>query len=79
MMCGCKIEDHYWPTANFDIQALVTHNGQTAPVTLKYTGNPSEFSAPYEFASAGTYEISVLAVQTDGNLGTTGAVAVRVR
>lgn len=78
MMCGCKIEDHFWPTANFDVQAIVEHNGQKQSLTLKYTGTPSEFAAPYQFTSPGRYAISILATQTDGNLGTAAPIIVNV-
>ncbi|HTX74575.1 MAG TPA: hypothetical protein VMD29_00125 [Terracidiphilus sp.] len=71
MMCGCKIENHYWPVANFDVKALISLCGQTQTLTLNYTGTPSEFSAQYKFPSEGTYTISILATQTDGNVGIT--------
>ena len=79
MMCGCKIENHYWPVANFNVQAIVVHNGQTESVPLDYAGTPSEFSANYSFTSPGSYQISILAVETDGNVGSTAPVTVEVR
>lgn len=79
MMCGCKIENHYWPDANFNVQALIAQSGRTTPLTLQYNGTPSEFSGQYKFTSPGPYTIGILATQTDGNLGSTPGKLVIVR
>lgn len=79
MLCGCRIEDHFWPVASFDVRALVMHDGQQQPVTLNYTGTPSVFAAPFRFMQAATYRIRVQATQTDGNLGMSKTVEVQVR
>lgn len=78
MMCGCEIDDDYWPVANFNIQAIVEHDGRKQSIPLRYTGKPSFFSAPYSFSGPGEYAISILAVQNDGNLGATQPRVVRV-
>ena len=78
MMCGCKIENHYWPVANFDVQALISLYGQTQTLPLSYTGTPSEFSGQYKFPRVGTYTIGILAVQTNGNLGAAPPIVVSV-
>lgn len=78
MMCGCKIENHFWPVANFDVQAIVEHEGEQQSVHLTYDGTPSEFATPYVFPAPGSYSIRILATQTDGNLGTTAPIFVNV-
>jgi hypothetical protein len=72
MMCGCKIDNHFWPVKNFNVQATVTGPGQqTKTVDMTYTGVPSEFTAPFPFLVPGTYTVVVSAKEYNGNLGIT--------
>ena len=76
MMCGCLIDDLFWPAANFNVQALIS--GDPQPLTLSYAGKPSFFSAPYVFLVAGEYDITIVATEFNGNLGATTPVVVQV-
>jgi hypothetical protein len=82
MMCGCKIDDHFWPVKNFSVQATVTGpgpiNAQSKTVDLTYTGILSEFTAPFPFSIPGTYTVIVTAKEYNGNLGITKPQAVIV-
>lgn len=70
MMCGCLIDNLFWPAANFTVQAEITDSGgNTAVVPLSYSGNPSYFSGTYSFPAVGDYQISVTAVEMNGNCG----------
>ncbi len=76
MMCGCLIDDLFWPAANFNVQAIIS--GDDQPLTLSYAGTPSFFSAPYTFPAAGEYDIRIVATEFNGNLGATTPVVVKV-
>lgn len=76
MMCGCMIDNLFWPAGNFNVQAVIS--GDPEPLTMAYSGQPSFFSAAYTFASPGTYEISIVATEMNGNLGYTAPVSITV-
>ncbi len=78
MMCGCMIDNLFWPAGNFNVQAIITGVGDPQTLTMAYSGTPSFFSAPYTFPSAGTYEISVVATEMNGNLGYSAPVSIMV-
>jgi hypothetical protein len=78
MMCGCKIDNNFWPVKNFNVQATVTGPGQAKTVDLTYTGVPSEFTAPFPFSTPGTYKVIVTAKEYNGNLGITTPQTVTV-
>ncbi len=69
MMCGCLIDNLFWPAANFDVQAAISSGGETLLLPLSYNGSPSYFSADYTFPAAGDYQISVTATEMNGNCG----------
>jgi hypothetical protein len=70
MMCGCFIDNLFWPAANFTVQAVVTDpNGNIATETLNYSGSPSFFSGVYNFATPGEYQLSATAIEINGNSG----------
>jgi hypothetical protein len=79
MMCGCLIDNLFWPAANFNVQAVISQAGKATTLSLVYTGTPSFFSAAYTFPSAGDYEITILATEMNGNLGSTAPVVVNVK
>jgi hypothetical protein len=79
MMCGCLIDNLFWPAANFNIQAAISQAGEVTTLPLVYTGTPSFFSAAYTFPSDGDYEITILATEMNGNLGSTAPVTVTVK
>lgn len=78
MMCGCLIDNLFWPAANFNVQAIINNDGKTQVLTMSYTGTPSLFSTSYTFPSPGNYEIRILATEMNGNSGSTAPVMVTV-
>ena len=78
MMCGCLIDNLFWPAGNFNVQALISGVGEPQTLTMVYSGTPSFFSVPYTFPSPGSYEISIVATEINGNLGATAPVTVTV-
>ncbi|HEV7643614.1 MAG TPA: hypothetical protein VGO50_06665 [Pyrinomonadaceae bacterium] len=80
MMCGCLIDNLFWPAGNFNVQAVITDGGGNASVLpLSYTGNPSYFSADYTFPEAGVYQIGVTATEMNGNCGSAPPATFEVR
>jgi hypothetical protein len=79
MMCGCLIDNLFWPAANFNVQAIISNKGKDQPLTLNYAGQPSLFSAPYTFPSAGDYHLRIVATEFNGNLGATSPLMVKVK
>ncbi len=69
MMCGCLIDNLFWPAGNFNVQAAISSGGETLLLPLSYNGTPSYFSADYTFPGAGVYQISVTATEMNGNAG----------
>jgi hypothetical protein len=78
MMCGCHIDNLFWPAANFTVTATITGNGQATNQTLSYAGEPSVFSANFTFPTAGSYEIALQATEINGNLGAWPPITVAV-
>ena len=78
MMCGCMIDNLFWPAANFGVQAIISNGGEDQTLTLSYTGQPSLFSATYTFPAAGDFSIRIVATEINGNLGATSPVMVKV-
>lgn len=78
MMCGCLIENLFWPAANFSIQAVITGDGETVSVPLSYSGSPSYFSADYTFPAAGAYQIGIIATEMNGNAGSAPPAVITV-
>lgn len=79
MMCGCMIDNLFWPAADFNVQAIINNGGETQTLNLSYTGAPSLFSTSYYFPSPGDYEIRIVATEINGNLGSTAPATVRVK
>ena len=79
MMCGCMIDNLFWPAANFSVQAIISNGGKDQTSTLNYTGQPSLFSATYTFPAPGDYYIRIVATEMNGNLGATLPVMVKVK
>jgi hypothetical protein len=78
MMCGCLIDNLFWPAANFSVQAIISNGGEGETLTLSYAGVPSLFSASFTFPGPGNYEISIVASEINGNLGSTVPFNVNV-
>ena len=78
MMCGCHIDNLFWPAANFTVTAVISGNGKVESVPLSYSGTPSVFSADFAFPAAGSYEIALQAAEINGNLGSAPPVGVTV-
>jgi hypothetical protein len=70
MMCGCAIDDLFWPGANFDVVAIVTPvagGNALKPIPLKWTA-ASTFTG--QAPAPGSYSVQVFAVETlNGNTG----------
>jgi hypothetical protein len=69
MMCGCAIDDLFWPGANFEVVAIVTAKGEGEQllIPLKWTSS-STFSAAAP--ASGTYTVQVFAIEAlNGNTG----------
>jgi len=79
MMCGCLIDNLFWPAANFSVQAIIGNQGTDQTLTLGYTGRPSLFSATYDFPAPGDYSIQIVATEINGNLGATSPATVKVK
>lgn len=77
MMCGCIIDNLFWPAANFTVQAVISYGGNTDTVTLGYIA-ASAFSGNYQFPTPGEYEISIIATEMNGNVGATIPVTITV-
>lgn len=78
MMCGCLIDNLFWPAGNFCVVATISNGGESLTLTLSYSGQPSFFSAPYTFPSPEEYVISIVATEINGNLGSSAPVSVNV-
>jgi hypothetical protein len=78
MMCGCLIDNLFWPAGNFNVVATITGGGAPQTLTLGYSGTPSFFSAPYTFPGPGDYEITIVATEINGNLGGSAPVSVNL-
>jgi hypothetical protein len=82
MMCGCMIDNLFWPAANFSVQAIISNAGNRdddQTLTLSYADQPSLFSAPYTFPGPGDYYIRIVATEFNGNLGGTSPIMVNVK
>jgi hypothetical protein len=72
MMCGCLIDNLFWPAANFTVQAVITdNNGNVTMWPLTYSGDPSYFSGVYTLpaGAAGDWQIGATAIEMNGNCG----------
>jgi hypothetical protein len=78
MMCGCMIDNLFWPAANFTVQAIISNGSETQTLSLNYTGAPSLFSASYTFPAPGDYDITIVATEMNGNCGSTTPAGVTV-
>ena len=78
MVCGCLIDNVFWPEANFSVQAMISNGSEVLILPLSYAGQPSTFSAPYTFPAPGQYEISIVATEFNGNSGGTAPAGVTV-
>ncbi len=78
MMCGCHIDNLFWPAANFTVTAVISGQDGVKSVPLSYSGTPSLFAADYTFPAAGHYDIAVQAAEINGNLGAAPPLQVTV-
>lgn len=78
MMCGCMIDNLFWPAANFNVQAVISKGKVDETIALSYAGQPSLFSATHTFPAPGHYYIRILATEMNGNLGGTPPSMVKV-
>jgi len=71
MMCGCPTQDGgLWNSSNYEIRAIIKHNGNIVDqVELSNTAE-STFEASYQPEAAGAYEVMVYAYHAKtGNTG----------
>lgn len=78
MMCGCLIDNLFWPAGNFNVQAVISGVSEPQTLTMAYSGKPSFFSVAYTFPSSGSYEISIVATEMNGNQGYTAPATFTV-
>ena len=78
MMCGCHIDNLFWPAANFNVRAIVSHAADAQAITLSYIGIPSYFSVEHIFQSPGIYKIRIFATEVNGNSSSTDAAIINV-
>ena len=76
MMCGCPIEPGgLWDANRMRVTGTVKRNGQPAgTITLRYAGEPSQFTGTVQATEPGAYEVVVHAHDLEG--GNTGLDAV---
>lgn len=67
MMCGCKVDNLFWPAENFDVRAILKGPKETETVWLSYSGQPSLFSTDYVFQD--NVDIHIFASEMNGNAG----------
>jgi hypothetical protein len=79
MMCGCMIDNLFWPAADFNVQAIISDGREIQTVPLSYTGTPSLFSSAHTFPNPGDYEIRIVATEMNGNSSGTTPVIVEVK
>lgn len=80
MMCGCQIDNHFWPGVNFEVTAVVTGaDGATvATVPLSWTAT-STYTGSWTPAAAGKYTLQAFVVEViNGNTGYSAGVGVVV-
>ena len=71
MMCGCQIDNNYWPSDNYNINAAISCNGKILGARrLTYNGTPSTFTGTWPLEIAGAYAMDVNAQEsTNDNIG----------
>lgn len=80
MMCGCKIDNNFWPGANFDVNAVLFAADGTiaATVPLKWSA-VATFTGSWTPAASGDYQLQVFVVEAiNGNSGYSAGVGVVV-
>ena len=50
MMCGCLIDNLFWPAADFNVQAIISNGAEAQTLTLSYTATPEDLT-PYAFSA----------------------------
>jgi hypothetical protein len=77
MMCGCSIDNLFWPGADFDVVAILTPTGGGSVTKIPLTWSSlSTFS--HSAPSSGSYSVQVFAVEAlNGNTGSaTGSLKI---
>jgi hypothetical protein len=60
MMCGCMIDNLFWPAADFNVQAIISHAGKAKTLPLSYTGAPAYFRQRILFRATETTKSGLL-------------------
>lgn len=78
MMCGCQIDNHFWPGVNFNVTAVVTDAGGAAVATVPLSWTAiSTFTGSWTPAAAGKYSVQAFVVEAiNGNTGYSAGVGV---
>lgn len=79
MMCGCLIDNLFWPAANFNVQAIIRQSDAVQTIPLNFTGQPSLFSGQFQFQKSGSTEITIVATEMNGNSGFSAPFHVEVK
>ncbi len=81
MMCGCKIDNYYWPGANFNVKAVITDtNGKLVDtVPLTWSGLAT-FSGSWTPQTLGNLWVQSFVVETiNGNTACSGQVPAYIQ
>lgn len=78
MMCGCAIDNLFWPGENFNVVANLTPKGGGATTQVPLTWSSTSTFSGHVAAAAGTYDVRVFAVEVlNGNTGSaTGTLTI---
>jgi hypothetical protein len=80
MMCGCMIDNHYWPASNFYPQIFITdRNGNILSASVLSWTAPATFSASWTPTTAGQFYAQAFVVETsNGNTACSAKVPLTV-
>lgn len=78
MMCGCQIDNHFWPGVNFDVRVVVTDADGAAVATVPLAWSSiSTYTGSWTPGAAGAYGLRAFVVEViNGNTGVSASVSV---
>lgn len=81
MMCGCKIDNAYWPGGNFSVQAVITGGSGAVVATVPlYWQSLATFAGSWTPPAQGSVILRSFVIETtNGNTACSGPVVATVR
>ncbi|GEP45657.1 hypothetical protein [Brevifollis gellanilyticus] len=81
MMCGCKIDNDYWPGGNFNVQAVVTNASGTVVATVPlYWQSLATFAGSWTPETQGPVTLQSFVIETtNGNTAFSVPVSANVQ